>query len=63
MPEDKKRKKKVAVYKITADALCGITHGCPDSSTLVHDLGLGKVVKKVQVYKDDQGDLYLVLKD
>jgi len=63
MAQDKKPKKKETVFKITSELVSGITHGCPESSTLVKDLNRGKAVKTVHVYKDEDGSLYLVLKE
>jgi hypothetical protein len=63
MARTRKPKTTDTVYQISAEICFEITHGCPTSSTLVNDFPHGKVVSKVQVYKDKDGNFYLVLKD
>jgi hypothetical protein len=63
MARTRKPKTTDTVYQINAGICFEITHGYPTSSTLVKDFPHGKVVRKVEVYKDKGDNFYLVLKD
>ena len=49
--------------KISPKVVFGTTHFWLEKSKLVTELDIHQTVNKVQIFRDDKGDYYLVLKE